>query len=198
METEYMEFLEATADSTCTCASEFNNRAIALMELGRYDEAQRDFERACSLEPDPSYFLNAAELYLALRMEERALENVRKARQLAGNGHVTHPQGLYHVACMFLKCNEPKSAEEVLLAFLQFLQSIIPYTLQDEMGGYIVRKDGHTIHATPFIIDFDDLDRLIGAIYGARGRNSTTRQIKKLYEEARVGISSIRMYIKKL
>ena len=53
MENEYNEFLEATANSKCTCASEFNNRAIALMELGRYIEAQRDFDRACSLEPNP-------------------------------------------------------------------------------------------------------------------------------------------------
>lgn len=187
METEYMEFLNTTANSTCTCASEFNNRAIALMQLERYIEAQRDFERACSLESDPSYLLNAAELFLTLGMKERALENISKARQLAKGGGVIDPRGLYYVARMFLKCGEPEPAEETLVDFLQFLLSVIPFTTKDDMDSYIIRKDGHTMHATPSIIDFDDLDYLIGAMNGAKGRKNMKRQIKKLYGKVKVG-----------
>jgi tetratricopeptide (TPR) repeat protein len=191
MGNEYKQFLEATANSTCTCASEFNNRAVALMELGRYIEAQRDFDRACGLEPDASCLLNAAELYLVLGMKEQALENIDKARQLAGNGNVAYLHGLYYVARMFLKCNEPESAEEAFLTFLRFLQSIIPYTVKDDRGDCIIRKDGHTIHITPNIVDFEDLDRLVGAIKEARGRESIESETEELLDKIKVDISYI-------
>ena len=183
-----MENVEATANSKCTCASEFNNRAIALMELGRYIEAQRDFDRACSLEHDPSYLLNAAELFLTLGMKERALENVHKVRQLAGSGDVTNPQGLYYVARMFLKCNEPESAEEALIVFLQFLQSVIPHTVKDDSDGYIIRKDGHTVHIWPSIIDFDNLDHFIHVLSEVKSGKGIT-EIKRLLRKTKREIS---------
>lgn len=196
MGNEYNEFLEDTANSICTCASEFNNRAVALMELGRYIEAQRDFDTACRLEPDPSYLLNAAELFLILGMKEHALENVRKARQVAGSGDVTDPRRLYYVAHMFLKCGEPEPADEALVDFLQFLLSIIPFTVKDNTYGHIIRKDGHTIQTAPSIMDLDHLNRLVGAINEAKGRKSTTRQIKELLQKVKAGMLSIKKPMK--
>lgn len=190
MKTEYEDFLEATADSNCMRAHEFNNRANARAALGRHNEALNDYGMACALEPDnPSFLLNQAELFIDLGMIEKALSNVRKARQLGGSGDVTDPHELYYVARMFLKCNEPEFAEEALIDFLRFLLSIIPYTVRDDMGGYIIKKDGHTMHISG-IIDFEDLDHLVREINEVKGYKDNMR-IKKLSVRVKASISSI-------
>lgn len=168
MKTDYDIFLEETANSICTQAHDFNNRANARAALGRHDEALRDYDKACSLEPeDPSFLLNQAGLFLELGMKKRALENVRRAWQLGGQGDVADPHGLFRIAQMFLICDNPDSAEKTLLAFLRFLQLIIPCAVKEDGGGYIIKKDGHTIH-TSDIVDFDEVDRFVRAIRGGK------------------------------
>ena len=164
MEASYREFLERTANSYCTKADEFNNRANAMMELGRYIEAQRDYNRACSLAPDePIFFLNRAGLFIRLGMTNSAFDDAIEARLLIGDGSVEHLDNLLQLSMIFKKCNSLNLAAEALLNFLKLLKSIIPYTVKDSEGGYKIRKDNKTIH-TSNLADLDDVKTLLKAI----------------------------------
>jgi len=194
VKTEYEIFLEETADSACTRAHEFNNRANTRMALGRHGEALRDYDRACSLDPDdPLLLLNWAELFLELGMTERALEDLERARQLSVNGNVAAPLDLFYIARLFLACNEPDLAEESLLAFLRFVRSILPFVAreEDDAGiGHIIRKDGHTIHICPGIIGSDHFCSAANMIVNAKGEKNAMR-LERLLKEVKQGVREL-------
>lgn len=170
MEASYREFLEETANSYCTRADEFNNRANAMMELGRYLEAQRDYNRACNMAPDePIFFLNRSELFIQLGMMQSALDDAMEARLLIGDGSVKHLDDLLHLARIFKKCNSLNLAAETLLNFLKLSKSLIPYTVKDSDGGYIIRKGSQTVHMSNFV-NIDDVKTLLQAIQGDKAR----------------------------
>jgi len=194
MRTEYEDFLEGTADLTCTRAHEFSNRANARMALGRHDEALRDYDRACSLDRDDTSFLvNRSGLLLELGMRERAVEDLRKARQLLGNGDVANPRALESIAQVFAHCNETDLAEEALLAFLQFVLSVLPYAAREEDDAgisHIIRKDGHAIQICPGIIEPDDLDSFANMVVNENGGKNASR-FDRLLKEVRQGIQAL-------
>lgn len=194
MKTEYEEFLEETADMTCTRANEFSNRANARAALGRHGEALRDYDRACGLDQDNvSFLVNRSGLLLKLGMRERAMEDFRKARQLSGNGDVANPRNLFHIAQMFVRCNETDLAEEAFLAFLQFVLSVLPYAAREEddpVITHIIRKDGHTIEICPGIIEPDDLDSFANMIVNENGGKNASR-FDRLLKEVRQGIQAL-------
>lgn len=184
MKTEYEDFLEATVDLTCARAHEFSNRANARIALGRQDEALRDYDKACSLDRDDTSFLvNRSGLLLELGMRERAVEDLRKARQLSGNGDVAKPRELFYIAQVFVLRNETDLAEETLLAFLQLVLSIMPYTTaMADVHGYVIRKVIPCISAP--ILDFDDLDHFIHVLSEVKSGQGI-REIKRLSNQTR-------------
>lgn len=194
MTMEYEDFLGATADLVCTRVEEYGNRANASMALDRHDEALRDYDKACNPEPDePSFLLNRSGLLLELGMREHALEDLKKARQLSGNGDMANPRDLIYIARMFLRCNEPDLAEESLLAFLRFVLSVLPYAAreEDDAGiGHIIRKDGLAIQMRPGIIEPDDFDSFANIIVNENGGKNASR-FERLLNEVRQGIQAL-------
>ncbi|MBP8692446.1 MAG: tetratricopeptide repeat protein [Sedimentibacter sp.] len=186
MKAYYKNFLEETANSYCTSADEFNNRAIAMMELGRYLEAQRDYNRACNLEPDePLYLLNRAELFIQLGMTDSAFKDAMFARLLMGDGSVKHLDDLLHLAMILQRCSKPVLAAETLLSYLELLQSLIPYVVIENDGGYVIKKDNQTVHMSN-IVNFNDVDFLLQAIQKDKGCEDISQlklMIKKIKKD---------------
>ncbi len=161
MKTPYEEFLEETANSYCTSAYEFNNRANAMMELGRYLEAQRDYNRACNLEPDePVFFLNRSEMFIQLGMIYNALQDAIHVKHIIGSGSMEHMSDLFCLAEIFLKCYRPDLAAETLLNLLRLLKFLTPCISREDDGGYVIRQNNRTIH-TNSIISYDEILALL-------------------------------------
>jgi len=164
MEASYREFLEETANSLCTNACEFNNRANAMMELGRYLEAQRDYNRACNLEPDePIFFHNRAELFIQLGMIYNALQDAIHIRHIIRSSSMEQMDNLFnlfYLVELFLKCYKPDLAAETLLDFLRLLKFLTPCISKEDDGGYIIRQNNRTIH-TNSIISYDEIIALL-------------------------------------
>jgi tetratricopeptide (TPR) repeat protein len=87
----YRGFIEETARNHCVRACEFNNRANAEKKLGRYLEAQRDYNRACDMEPnEAAYFLNRSALLLELGMATEALADAIHAYKTMRKAGIEH------------------------------------------------------------------------------------------------------------
>jgi len=182
MKTPYEEFLEETANSYCTSAPEFNNRANAMMELGRYLEAQRDYNRACTLEPDePVFFLNRAELFIELGMIESALNDAAYVRRIIDVDGIQNMEDMLQLAGVFHKCKSLYSAAEMLLCFLKLLRTLIPFTTKDNKGGFVIRKDKQNIHMSN-LADFDEAKQLFQEFLWAK-ECEDDGMIKPLIEE---------------
>jgi len=145
-------FLLETADKHCARACEFNNRANARRELGRCLEAQIDYNRACDIDPnEPAYFLNRAGFFVQLGLIDDAMRDCLHVATLVGSEGTDEEWDLFRLASIFWRCGESLLAAQALLNCLRLVSTLVPYITEDEDGGYIIRKNGRTIHTTGFI-----------------------------------------------
>ena len=171
-------FLLETADEHCARACEFNNRANARRELGRYLEAQIDYNRACDIDPNESaYFLNRAGFFLELGLIDDAMRDCLHVVTLLKEDDVSHYDDLFMLAGIFWQCGERLLAIQSLLNYLGVMESIIPFAKQEEEGsGYRIEKNGCVIHVAPNIIEVERVGAFIKTIEEEmRGGNKKLR-----------------------
>lgn len=156
----YRKFLAESADDDCAMAWEFNNRANARAGLGRYLEAQMDYNRACDIDPnDSTHFLNRAGLFVSLGVIDDALRDCLHVSTLLREDDIAYYGDLFMLANIFRQCGEYLLAAQSLLKFLKLVKSLIPYTRR-EGDSYIIQKDGHTIHTTS-LVDLEEISSFI-------------------------------------
>ena len=171
-------FLLETADEHCARACEFNNRANARSELGRYLEAQIDYNRACDIDPnEPAYFLNRAGFFVQLGLIDDALRDCLHVATLLKEDDVRHYDDLFTLAGIFWQCGERLLAIQSLLNYLGMMESLIPYATQKEEGsGYRIEKNGCVMHVVPNLIEIERVAAFIKTIEDEmRGGNSKLR-----------------------
>jgi tetratricopeptide (TPR) repeat protein len=173
-----MKFLLETADEHCARACEFNNRANARSELGRYLEAQIDYNRACDIDPnEPTYFLNRAGLFVQLGLIDDAMRDCLHVATLLKEDDVRHYDDLFTLASIFWQCGERLLAIQSLLNYLGMMEFLIPYATQKEEGsGYRIEKNGCVMHVAPNLIEIERVAALIKTIEDEmRGGNRKLR-----------------------
>jgi tetratricopeptide (TPR) repeat protein len=178
----YKRYVRDIADDQCVSACDFNNRANARSELGRYEEALEDYGRASELDPvDSCCLVNRMQLLVQLGRLNEAVVDAEHAWKIMEAGRPDRQLDLLVIANIFNKCNRPHQAAVCLYHYFELLESLRPYMRKDDDGKLVIDKNDGPIQLSE-TVHVDYICDLLASI-DEKGRSDGYDHFNGLIEE---------------
>lgn len=161
--------LEANLFTECKDASDYSSRGHAKKQLGLYEEALQDYEKACALEPgNAAYFIYRAEIFHKLGVCEKAMQDALSAFDMTTDTLFDNPESLFdmvHLSLLFDDFKHSKMTALALLRYVEALNTFLPLFSIQEDGTFEIEKEDQLYSS-----DLCDFELYIAMIKGIEER----------------------------